>query len=136
MIELDYFKSKLIGYLKEHTSERIENGEWIEIVSDTAYDDMNHLIQGGLTRSAAQEMALSQMLSKVPESLYERIDAIYEARFNQVLNSEGLPLINRLGRHDTILTLMDKWPDNEGLSNDERIQLVSTLVKEANDGVQ
>lgn len=48
MIELDYFKSKLIGYLKEHTSERIGNGEWIDIVSDTAYDDMNHFIQGGL----------------------------------------------------------------------------------------
>lgn len=136
MIELDYFKSKLIGYLKEHTSERIGNGEWIDIVSDTAYDDMNHFIQGGLTRSDAQETALSQMLSKVPESLYERIDAIYEARFNQTLNSEGLPLINRLDRHDTILALMDKWPDNEELSNDESIQLISTLVKEANNGVQ
>lgn len=136
MIELDYFKSKLIGYLKEHKSEQIENSEWINKVSDTAYDDMNHLMQEGITRSAAQEMALSQMLSKVPESLYERIDAIYEARFNQALNSEGLPLINRLGRHDTILTLMDRWPVNEELSNGESIQLISTLVKEANDGIQ
>lgn len=65
MIELDFFKSKLLGHLKEYAPEKLSEVELIDNLSDAAYDEMNKLIKSGMTRYEAQEIATSQMLSYI-----------------------------------------------------------------------
>lgn len=136
MIELDFFKSKLIGFLNEYAPDRINETEWIEELSDAAYDEMNRFIQSGAQRYTAQNMALTQMLSCVPDSLYLRLDRLYEENYNPYANIDELPLFKGKERCETILSLLKVWPkESAELSDTECLEIIQKLVKEGNHGI-
>lgn len=137
MVELDYFKSKLINFLKNYSPELVNNKEWIEELSDTAYDDMNRLIQSGVIRYEAQDIASADMLSKVPDNGYTRLDNLYEDNFNHLTNTEGLPLLNTLPRRETIFSLLKSWPEYTAEITDQQcIQRIIEFTKEASNELQ
>lgn len=136
MTELNFFKSKLVGFLNEYAPDRTSEAEWIDVLSDTAYDEMNRLIQCGTQRYTAQNMALSQMLSSVPDSFYLRLDALYEKNFNPHANIEELPLFNGQQRRETILSLLKVWPKGKiEITDTICIEIIQALVKEGNHGL-
>ena len=131
MIELDLFKTKLLGYLKEYAPERINETEWIEELSDACYDTMNRNIKYGIKRYEAQNMAISEMLASVPESFYMRLNALYEEKYNSDTNTEGLPLFPNQKRQATIISLMKIWPDKTiERTNNECIKIIEALIGE------
>lgn len=111
MVELDFFKSKLISYLREYSPDLVDEKERIEKWSDAAYDELNRQVQLGITRHEAQDSALEQMLSSIPDTGYMRMENLYEENFNPHSNTEGLPVLSTLTRRETILSLLAVWPE-------------------------